>query len=563
MKDAITKSETTTLAGFPPSQRSSAFVVASDLEKGFGSKENVYTVTKEIAAPPAVGPYDSVQIPPKRQVKAVRNVRHTLLNVYRRLFSLVFLGNMIAFIYFVVQWWRTAPPAGKHSSVSSRIPLSALSTAASANILVAILIRQDYIVNLLFKSLWWLPHSWPLRIRRMAAKVYENGGVHSGAAVAGTVWFILLTVCLNVDFIQQGWKSDGGWIAVLVLTYVLVIMLISIVLIAYPRFRFMSHNTFEYSHRFAGWSAIAIFWAELVLLGRQTAASTGEQLGHVLIRQPTFWILLVISFHIILPWLRLRKWTFTPEQLSNHALRLRFSKDIPPLSGLAIAEHPLGEWHPFATFPNWDSHVDASGHVNTDIDQEERGLPIIRSGRTNRAGGVGGSMIISDAGDWTKRTILEPRTQYWVKGVPKTGVLSMAFLFSRVVVVTTGLGDRPVSQFPARAEPQEHRLPGLVVDASAASDVWRRHPQLGPRRRQGRAHHRHPRLGPARHGLADLQPIRRAARRGRLRHQQPEADAQARLRHGEQRHSRLWSGVGLVSGPHRTDCRGRTVYERV
>jgi hypothetical protein len=176
----------------------------------------------------------------------------------------------------------------------------------------------------------------------------------------------------------------------------------------------MSHNTFEISHRFAGWTAIGIFWAECMLLVDHFRKVTGHSFGHELITLPTFWFLVVITFHLVLPWIRLRKWHFHPDQLSNHALRLNFDTTLAPLSGLAISESPLKEWHPFATFP--------------------------------KEGG-GGSMIISNAGDWTRRTILEPKTRYWVKGVPKTGVLSMAFVFRKVVVVTTGSGIGPCLSF--------------------------------------------------------------------------------------------------------------------
>jgi hypothetical protein len=341
----------------------------------------------------------TLNVPEKRQSRVIRNMRHTTFNVYRRLFSIVFIANMIAFI-IMLGTMRTV----------GELSLSNLATAASANFTVAILIRQDYIVNFLFRTCWLIPHSAPLRLRRMLAKVYENGGVHSGTAVAGTVWFILLTVVVTIQFVQQALRS----IPILTLTYCLITLLCAIIFFAYPRFRFMSHNTFEYSHRFAGWTAIGIFWAELALLTSHFSAATGQSYSDSLIRLPTFWFLIVITFHLVLPWLRLRKWHFSPDQLSNHALRLNFDKTLSPLSGLAISESPLREWHPFATFP--------------------------------KPGG-GGSMIISSAGDWTKKTVLDPKTRYWVKGVPKTGVLSMAFVFKRVVVVTTGSGIGPCLSF--------------------------------------------------------------------------------------------------------------------
>jgi len=375
-----------------------------DLEKGTARSEYAHTHSRTESQTTILSNWtiETINVPTKRQYKLVRNIRHTYLNVYRRLFSIVFIANMIGLLVYLL--------ANRNVT---KFSLSDLATAASSNICVAVLIRQDYIVNFLFKIFWRVPHWAPLRLRRMVAKVYENGGVHSGSAVAGTIWFILLTIAITADFVH-GILNSITSIPVLVLTYVLVFLLIAIATLAYPRFRFLSHNTFEYTHRFAGWLAVGLFWAEIILLANMTRESTGQSMGQVLIHLPTFWILIIITFHIILPWLRLRKWHFNPVQLSTHALRLKFAQNLPPISGLAISEFPLGEWHQFATFPN---------------------------------PGGGGSMIISDAGDWTKRNVLNPRTRYWVRGLPRTGVLGMAFCFRKVIIVTTGSGIGPCLSF--------------------------------------------------------------------------------------------------------------------
>jgi hypothetical protein len=331
--------------------------------------------------------------------------------VYRRLFTIVFAANIVGMLLFLVRSLtavKKSPDDG--SSRWRRFPLSDVATAAAANILVAILIRQDYVVNALFRACWVVPHSFPLWLRTRVAKVYENGGIHSGAGVAGAMWFVLLTVMLTIEFVEGTLRSTP----ILSVAYVLVTLFLLILYSAYPRFRFKSHNSFESTHRFAGWAAIGLFWAELILLGHDMAKSSGQSLSSVLNHLPSFWMLIFITFHIILPWLRLRRWGFTADVLSNHAVRLNFSTTLAPLSGLAISDSPLREWHPFATFPT------PSG---------------------------GGSMIISKAGDWTTRTIQEPKKKYWVKGLPKTGVLSMAFVFRSVVVVTTGSGIGPCLSF--------------------------------------------------------------------------------------------------------------------
>ncbi len=260
-----------------------------------------------------------------------------------------------------------------------------------------------------------VPLSAPLRLRRILTKVYEYGGVHSGAAFCSVIWFSLFTVYLTKDFIASSTFRSP---AIMSITYVLLSILISLVVTAYPRFRFSSHNTFENLHRWGGWFSLAIFWAEIVLfLHAQT-----PHIGRALARQPAFYFLLISSIHAILPWLRLHKMYVTPEKFSDHAIRLHFNEPIPLFVGLRISDAPLKEWHSFACIP---SHP-----------------------------GPGGSLLVSNAGDWTKKTIQDPKPFYWVKGIPVTGVLCMARLFRKVIVVATGSGIGPclavIQDIPAR-----------------------------------------------------------------------------------------------------------------
>jgi len=111
----------------------------------------------------------SLELPGKRQSKLFRNLRYISFNVYRRLFSIVFISNMIALFVFLGQ----TPGTGIKS-------ISAAATAASANLLVSIMIRQDYVVNSIYRICWAVPHSWSVRTRCLIAKTHELGGIHSG-----------------------------------------------------------------------------------------------------------------------------------------------------------------------------------------------------------------------------------------------------------------------------------------------------------------------------------------------------------------------------------------------
>jgi hypothetical protein len=357
----------------------------------------------------------------------IRSIRYKAFNVYRRLFSIVFLANLVALIVLVVRKRR-----------AQSFNLSSISTAAASTILVAVLIRQDYVANLLFRTGWMIPHSTPLWIRARIAKIYHHGGIHSAAGVCGTMWFLLLTIICTIDLAPGRYFN----LSALVVSYALAALLLLIVTFAHPKLRFATHNTFEMTHRFAGWTSIALFWVELILLSRNNAHLSSQSLGITLVHEPTFWMLIAVTIHIILPWIQLRKWTFEPEVLSSHAMRFKFKRNLPSLSGLAIAESPLKEWHPFATFPN--------------------------------PTGKGGSMIISNAADWTKRNIQQPSTRYWVKGFPKTGVLSMGVVFKSIVVVTTGSGIGPCLSFLLDSNTTKTSSRGAVEHAVSVENIWAR-----------------------------------------------------------------------------------------
>jgi len=167
-----------------------------------------------------------------------------------------------------------------------------------------------------------VPLSAPLRIRRILAKIYEFGGVHSGAAVCSVIWFIIFTVLLTRDFIHSTTISlrDPGLLTV---TYILLIILLGLCITAFPRFRFKSHNTFENVHRWGGWFSLALFWVELLVFA--DLQSSPQTMGLILIKLPAFWFLLISSLHAIYPWLRFHKLKVRPEKLSDHAIRLHFS----------------------------------------------------------------------------------------------------------------------------------------------------------------------------------------------------------------------------------------------
>ncbi|KAK5312291.1 hypothetical protein LTR93_011380 [Exophiala xenobiotica] len=228
--------------------------------------------------------------------------------------------------------------------------------------------------------------------------------------MAATLWFCISNVTL-FKFLS----TKENEIAIRTITILLDTLLVITIVTALPAFRTRAHDLFEIIHRFFGWIAVIMFWVLFGLLAHARLADPSSELTimEVVGASPLFWSLLIATFSIVLPWLRLRKVPVRSEPLSNHALQLHFSgKCLPLCAAVRLSTRPLLEWHAFATIPFDD--------------------------------GGGYSVIVSKAGDWTARLLESPPTELWIRGIPTIGVLHMASMFNKVVLVATGSGIGPL-----------------------------------------------------------------------------------------------------------------------
>lgn len=321
-------------------------------------------------------------------------LRYGLLNTYRRLFGLVFMCNLIAFIVIMAR---------------KRLLLDCIN-ACAINLLVCGLARQPLVVNALFVSLCAIPRSAPLRLRHLACKVFHLGGVHSGSGVASCVWYIGFIAVYTYQY-----RPSPISTAVLVLGYLILAVIIVIMGVSTPKFRMTHHDWFELTHRFSTWALLALFWALLLIFASQQQPS----MGAFLVSQPAFWAIIIVTVAIIQPWAMLKRVEATPEPLSKHAIRLHFSHtSIMYGQGISISKHPLRDWHSFATI------TDRFDAPDTKF-----------------------SCLISKAGDWTSSIISDPVSRVWVRGVPTYGFGYVMRVFSRIIVVTTGSGIGPCLSF--------------------------------------------------------------------------------------------------------------------
>ena len=381
-------------------------------------------------------------LPPVRH-SHLRRIRHHFLAVYQRLFSLAFLGNVAALVLMAILHPAPTLPS-----------IAALATPIAVNLFVAGLFRTEAVINFLYTSVLWVPQSWPLGVRRRIAKIYEFGGVHSGAGIACALWAVLFVVQLTRGYVA----GEPISIAAVIVTYCLVSLLAIIIIAAYPRFRQKHHNHFEALHRFAGWASLLLYWALVMLLTRDISQTFCSSFAKTLFISPIIYFLIGSTVLTILPWLRLRRVDATIDRLSSHAARIYFSApSVGPAQGIRISTSPLMEWHSFASIPCIDmpAHLQHSSNIVPSASkptvssstQTTTAVSVpVRSARVAETKRAKYSILVSHAGDWTKAAISSPLTtrRYWIRGIPITGIALVVRLFRRAVVVTTGSGIGPV-----------------------------------------------------------------------------------------------------------------------
>lgn len=402
---------------------------------------------------------DGSPIPPKKGTRLYRYLRWNFGSVYRRIFCLAYLGNMTALAVLIAQ----------HATSDKKFTYQQASIAVAANILASLLVRNEHIVNAMF----WVFGTWtknlPLWLRGLAAKVYSYGGIHSGAAVAGTFWYIAFLMLLTLDFQTAGSLSIIRSYIYFV-SYFILLLLISMIISAHPHLRRVMHNWFEGIHRFMGWLAILAFWAQTMLLAAD--ANNTSAFGKALLVSPNVWMLVVITLLVIYPWTRLRLRDVEAEVLSDHCVKLNFKyRNVHYGQAIRLTDAPLKETHafgviPFPTTPAAPSQpttihcpgcichatpqpTPCSNRTSTlsltDLKAHVRSTPSRLPPTTSSSpSGKGFSVIVSSAGDWTRRIIASPPTQIYTRGTPQFGVLRVAGLFSPCLLIATGSGIAPI-----------------------------------------------------------------------------------------------------------------------
>lgn len=335
--------------------------------------------------------------------------------LYVALFLFVLTLNAAIFtIGAFAGWWQ---PSARS--------LQLVAAISQLNLLLSVLPRQHWMVNLISATATRAPVSWPLAVRWKLAQYYQVGGLHVGGAVAATAWYVVYVALLAPAWADGITEYDD---ASVLIALIVALLLITICLLATPKFRTKHHDVFEASHRFGTWAVLVLAWINALVLAHLQAPK--RSFGEALVTSPIFWMLIVSTSLALWPWLLLRRVRVDVEVPSNHAAVVHLDHGFTPKVGTtrAISRHALFGWHPFACVPA-------------------------------QQGNSGYRMVISRAGGWTSNFIDNPPTHVWVRGVPTVGVANAKKLFNRVLYVATGSGVGPL-------------LGHLLTDTQGARLVW-------------------------------------------------------------------------------------------
>lgn len=314
------------------------------------------------------------------------------------------------------------------SLIKLDLPRPNILVATAANLLISILVRQEDLINLSFGLIARIPSSTPLGLRKVIADFHHYGGIHIGCAISALLWYCVFVYANTrscVTAAQYGDMTNWHW-ADIVTCYVFLVFIASMCLTAIPRLREKIHNQFERIHRFGGWLSLAVLWIN-------AGITTIIDPSHTpLYNNKSIWLLTAATLVIILPWLRIRRVAITTQLISSRELKLSFPfPNMPYTSTCRFSLSPIIEWHAFATIPSPDA---LSAHI-----------------------------IISAAGDWTKRIISSPPEHIWIRNPPAANFLAFSPVFNSLLLVATGAGIGPMLSLLTSPAIARMRAQGRVV----------------------------------------------------------------------------------------------------
>jgi len=314
-----------------------------------------------------------------------------LFTVYKRLFVVCLTLNITGLVLAAT---------GKFPYARNRAALFSI-----ANILALTHCRSEAFLRVVF----WIAvkvigRSWiPLPIKTATTSLLQSlGGIHSSCGISSVAWLIYALVLTLKN--RENTSPEIVGVASIILS-----LLCLSCLAAFPLVRHLHHNVFERFHRFAGWTALALLWAFIILTISYDpkTKSYSNELGSRMIKQQEFWFTVAITVLIIIPWITVKRVPVKVSAASGHASIIKFEGGVKAGILGRISPSPLSEWHAFG---------------------------IISDGKTEHM------MLAGAVGDFTKSLVSNPPSHLWVRQVHFAGLPYLVNLYDRVLLVATGSG---------------------------------------------------------------------------------------------------------------------------
>jgi hypothetical protein len=343
---------------------------------------------------------------PSRKVKIKRHFSKT----YFVLFTAALLINLYA--------------AGYHLAFSSLKGPNFPVLLATINVFVTILVRNEIFLNVLYRVLVKAcsPLQLPIAIKnRVTSGLLHLGGIHAGCAVASLVW-----LAIGLFYRLSEGPADKRWVNLPLLSAMLACLTIMCVT-ALPAVRRRYHDLFEHTHRFLGWSALLLLWANVLLTANDSPQAGAVGPLAAMPKNASFWLTVAITALVLSPWLTVRRVQVQARVLSRAVTEITFPGGSEPGAFGRISRHPLADWHAFALF-------------------------------AGTRGAVSHSMVISGLGDFTKGLIITPPAALYVRTVKFPGLPCCVPMYRRSIIIATGTGMVPYLSLLTILPRGSHRL---------------------------------------------------------------------------------------------------------
>lgn len=202
-----------------------------------------------------------------------------LLTVYKWLFAVCLILNTIALLLST---------RGHFPYARSWVALFFI-----ANILALTLCLSEASLRVVFfLAVEILGRPWiPLPLKTATTSLLQSlGGIHSGCSVSSIAWLIYaLILALN--------DRENTSPEIIALASIILGLLYLSSLAEFPLVWHLHHNVFERTHRFAGWSALGLLWAFVILKISYDleTKSYKDDFGSTLIVQQEFWFIVALA----------------------------------------------------------------------------------------------------------------------------------------------------------------------------------------------------------------------------------------------------------------------------